>query len=88
MLAAAKKLNIALSSEQDIADEAMNIAARVDAGLQQQYAAGELKSANKAYRRYRLESSARGERVLRYDEWMRKYKENLIREVASALRQI
>jgi hypothetical protein len=88
VLAAAKKLNIALVSEQDIADEATNIAARVDAELRQQYAAGGLKSVNKSYRSYRLQTSGRGERVLRYDEWMRKYKENLVREVASALRQI
>jgi hypothetical protein len=88
VLAAAKKLNIALVSEQDIAHEAMNIAARVDAELQQQHAAGGLKSVNKSYRNYRLETSARGERVLRYDEWMQKYKENLVREVASTLRQI
>jgi hypothetical protein len=88
VLAAAKKLNIALYSEENIANEAMNIAARVEAELQQQYAAGGLKSVNKSYRSYRLETSGRGERVLRYDQWMRKYKENLVREVASALRQL
>jgi hypothetical protein len=88
VLVAAKKLAVALHSEEDIADQAMNVAARVDAELQQQYAAGGLKSVNKSYRSYRLETSGRGERILRYDEWMRKYKENLVREVASALRQI
>jgi hypothetical protein len=88
VLAAAKKLNIALHSEQDIADAAMAIAARVDAELQQQHESGGLKSINKAYRSYRLDSSARGERVLRYDEWMRKYREKLVRQIASALRQI
>jgi hypothetical protein len=88
VLAAAKKLNVALHSEQDIGDAAMTIAARVDAELQQQHESGGLKSINKAYRSYRLDSSARGERVLRYDEWMRKYREKLVRQIASALRQI
>jgi hypothetical protein len=88
VLAAAKKLDVALHSEQDIADEAMNVAARVDAELAQQQQQGALKSINKAYRSYRLDSSARGERVLRYDEWMRKYRENLVRQIAAALRQI
>jgi hypothetical protein len=88
VLAAAKKLNVALYTEQDIADAAMTIAARVDAELQQQHQSGGLKSINKAYRGYRLDSSARGERVLRYDEWMRKYRENLVRQIASTLRQI
>ncbi|MGB6538783.1 MAG: hypothetical protein WBF58_22810 [Xanthobacteraceae bacterium] len=88
VLAAAEKLNIALYSEQDITDGAMTIVARVNVELQQQYAAGELKSVNASYRRYRLETSGRGERVLRYDEWMRKYKENLVREIGATLRQI
>jgi hypothetical protein len=88
VLAAAKKLNVALHSEQDIADAAMKIATRVDAELRQQHESGGLKSINQAYRSYRLDSSARGECVLRYDEWMRKYRENLVRQIASALRQI
>lgn len=88
VLAAAKKLNIALHSDDDIADAAMNAAARVDAQLQQQQLSGGLKSVNQAYRSYRLDSSARGERVLRYDEWMRRYRENLVRQIASMLRQI
>ncbi len=88
VLAAAKRLGIALYSERDIADEAMKIAARVDAELQQQHACGGLKSVNKAYRDYRLQTSGRGERVLRYDEWMRQYREKLVRQIASALRQI
>lgn len=88
VLAVAKKLGIALYSEQDIADEAMKVAARVDAELQQQRASGGLKSVNQAYRDYRLQTSGRGERVQRYDAWMRQYREKLVRQIATALRQI
>lgn len=88
VLAAAEKFNIVLQSDQEIAAEAMNVAARIDAEMQKQQQSGGLKSVNKAYRSYRLESSGRGERVLRYDEWMRKYRENLVRQVACALRQV
>jgi hypothetical protein len=82
----ARKLGVALFSEGEIAAEAHNVAARIEAELQNQQANGGLKSANQAYRGYRLETSARGERVLRYDEWMLKYKENLVRQVAASLR--
>ena len=37
---------------------------------------GELKTINQAYRSYRLEASARGERALRYDAWMQRYRED------------
>ncbi len=83
---AARKLGVALSSEEEIAAEARNVAARIEAELRNQQANGGLKSVNQAYRAYRLETSARGERVLRYDEWMLKYKENLVRQVAASLR--
>jgi len=88
VLAAAKRLNIVLQSDQEVIGEAMKVAARVDAEMQKQLQSGGLKSVNKAYRTYRLETGARGERVLRYDEWMRKYKENLVRQVAFALRHV
>lgn len=88
VLAAAEKFNIALQSDQDIAAEAINVAARVEAEMQKQQQRGGLKSINKAYRSYRLEAGGRGERVLRYDQWMRKYRENLLRQIAAALRQV
>jgi len=84
--AAAKRFNIVLRSDDEILDEAMNVVARVDAEMQKLQHSGGLKSINKAYRSYRLETSARGERVMRYDEWMRKYRENLVRKLASTLR--
>jgi hypothetical protein len=86
--AAAKRLNIVLRSDDEILDEAMNVVARVDAEMRKLQQSGGLKSINKAYRSYRIEASGRGERVLRYDEWMRKYRENLVRKLASALRYV
>jgi hypothetical protein len=88
VFAAAAKLAIALRSDADIAAEAMAVAARLVAEMRKQQQSGGLKSLNKAYRSYRIESSGRGERVLRYDEWMRQYRQNLVRQVASTLRQI
>lgn len=85
--AAAQKLNIALYSDADIAAQAMQVAARVDAELRLQQSSGGLKSLNKSYRAYRLATSGRGERVLRYDAWMLQYRETLVRQIAVALRQ-
>ena len=83
---AAKKLTVALFSDEEVTAEAQNVAARIEAELQNQQTNGGLKSVNQAYRAYRFETSGRGERVLRYDEWMLKYKENLVRQVAASLR--
>lgn len=88
VIGAATRLGIVLRSDQDIAAEARDVAARVEAEMQKQQQSGGLKSVNKTYRSYRLEASRRGERVLRYDEWMRRYRENLVRQIAAALRRI
>ena len=48
--------------------------------------AGELKSVNRAYRAYRLQATARSERILPYAAWMTRYKAGLIRDIAAALR--
>jgi hypothetical protein len=80
-LRAAKRL-----SDDRIRSDAMMVAARVDAEIERMQRAGELKSVNKSYRNYRLNASAQGERVLRYAEWIQRYKANLVREIAANLR--
>jgi len=62
------------------------VAARVDDEIEHLQRAGALKSVNRSYRTYRLDASARGERILRFAEWMDRYKANLIREIAANLR--
>jgi len=86
--AAAKKLGIAVQTDEEIAGEAMTVAARVADEMRRQQQTGELKSINQAYRSYRLETSARGERALRYDAWMARYRADLVRQIAATLRQI
>jgi len=88
VLAAAQRLNIALRSDDELAEEALLVAARVDAEMQKLQQSGGLKSVNKAYRDYRLTAAERGERAMRYDDWMRKYRENLVRQAACALRDV
>ncbi len=88
VIAAAKRLNVVLFSDDALREEVASVAARVDAELQALQQSGGLKSVNKAYRSYRLEARARGERILRYDEWMRDYRNNLIAQVAATLRLI
>ena len=85
---AVKRLNVALLSDEEVAAEAMTVVARVDTEIERLQSSGDLKSVNKSYRAYRLEASARGEKTLRYDEWMRHYRENLVRELAAALRYV
>ena len=85
---AARRQGVALFSDDDIAAHAAEIAARIDAELQKLKESGDLKSVNRAYKAYRLERTGRGERVLRYDEWMRQYRADLVRQAAAALREL
>jgi hypothetical protein len=85
---AARRYGVALFSEDEIAAHAAEIAARVDAELQKLKESGGLKSVNQAYKAYRLQASGRRERVLRYDEWMRHYRADLVRQAAAALREL
>lgn len=84
--AAAKHLNVALYSDEDVAAEAMRIIARVDDEIERLRRAGDLKTVNRSYRTYRMEASARGEKVAPYADWFAKYRENLVRQLAAALR--
>jgi hypothetical protein len=87
VLSAAEKLGIAVQTDEEVAGEAAIVAARIALEMQKQQQSGGLKSVNQAYRNYRLEATARGERALRYDAWMRRYREEIVRQVAAALRQ-
>ncbi len=84
--AAARRCGVALFGADEIAAHAAEIAARIDAELQKLKESGGLKSVNQAYKAYRVETSGRGERVLRYDEWMLRYRADLVRQAAAALR--
>ncbi len=79
---------MALFSDEEVAARAAEIAKRIDAELQKLRESGGMKSVNQAYKAYRLETSGRGERVLRYDEWMRRYRADLVRQAAAALREL
>ena len=83
---AAKRLNIALLSDDEVTAAAMTAVARVDEEIERLQRSGDLKTVNASYRAYRLETSARGETTLRYAEWVNKYRENLVRQLAAALR--
>lgn len=86
--AAAKKLGVAVRTDAEVAGEAMIVAERIALETRKQQQSGALKSLNQAYRSYRLEADARGERALRYDTWMQRYREDLVRQVAATLRQL
>jgi hypothetical protein len=83
---AAKRLRIALYSDDEIRAEADVVIARVEAEIENLKGAGQLKSVNQSYRAYRLAASARGERAVPYADWFNKYKANLVHELAAALR--
>jgi hypothetical protein len=85
---AAKRLNIALQTEQEMIDEAAAVIARIDGEIERMQQRGELKSVNKSYQAYRIDASARGERVVRYADWMRDYKAGLVRKLAATLRYL
>jgi hypothetical protein len=84
--AAAEKLDVTLYSEEDIAAEAEQIIARVEAEIERLRCSGQFKSVNSAYRAYRMEASARGDKVVPYAEWLSKYKADLVCQLAGALR--
>jgi len=84
--AAAKRLGVALCCDDDVALEAGRIIARIDREIEVLRRAGGLNSINRAYKSYRIETSGRGDKVLPYAQWFNKYRQNLLRELAAALR--
>jgi hypothetical protein len=85
--ATAARAGVALYSDAQVAAEADEAIARVDAELDKLQRAGELKSVNASYRTYRLEVSARGEKVQPYAAWFNGYRATLVRQLANTLRQ-
>jgi hypothetical protein len=83
---AAKRRAVDLHADDEVVAHAANAIARIDAELEQLRSSGDLRSVNKSYQTYRLEAAARGERVVPYAQWMLGYKENLVRQLAAALR--
>jgi hypothetical protein len=86
VLNAAKRLGIALRLDGELTREAVAVIARLEQEIAAQQRAGTLKSVNRGYRDYRMAASGRGEKVLRYADWMERYKAKLIREIAHNLR--
>ena len=86
--AAAKQLNVALRNHGEVCAEALAAVRRVDEEITKLQRVGGLKSVNKSYREYRIAATARGERIMRYADWMSKYRDKLVRELAAAMRAI
>ena len=84
----ARDLNIAIRSDPELTEEAMNVAARIDGEIERMRQSGELRSVNTAYRNYRIEATSRGEKFLRYRDWMSKYRDKLLRETAATLKYL
>jgi hypothetical protein len=77
-----------LRSDEEVARDAIAVVARLDQEIAAQQRAGGLKSVNRGYRDYRLAASARGEKVLRYADWMERYKAKLVRDIAQNMRSL
>jgi hypothetical protein len=84
----ARRLQIALRPDAEVAAEAATVIARIDNEMNRMQRAGDLRSVNQSYRTYRLETAARGDRVMPYALWLRKYQESLVRKAASMLRYL
>lgn len=87
VVAAAKRLGVALQSDEQLAAEALAAIVRLDREMQVQMRAGALKSVNRAYRQYRLDASARGDRISPYVQWLERYKVKMMREIGANLRR-
>ena len=85
-IAAAARIPVSLYSDAEITADAVAAIARVEQELESLRGAGALKSVNRSYRIYRQDSAARGEEIVPYAIWFSKYKENLVRRLAAALR--
>jgi hypothetical protein len=73
-------------SEAELRAGALLVAARVAREIERMQRAGELKAVNRSYRDYRVAAAARGEKIVRYAEWLDRYKATLVRDIAANLR--
>jgi hypothetical protein len=84
----AKRLNVTWRADQDIAAEAAVVIGSIEREFEQMRASGDLRAVNKSYRDYRLEAAARNERIVPYAQWMRAYRESLVRKTATTLKYL
>ncbi len=85
---AAKRLLVTLYADDDISADAERIVARVNEEIETMQRTGQLRSVNQSYRAYRMEAAARGEKAAPYADWFNKYRVNLVRQLAAALRYV
>ena len=74
-MAAARRCNVVLQTDDEIAEEASRVVASIDAKIETARQNGELKPINEKYKEYRREAKERGEPAMRYDDWMLKFRE-------------
>ena len=84
--AAAQRCNVVLRADAEFTQEVSRAVASIDAEVEKARQNGELKALNEAYKKYRREAKARGEPAMRYDEWMLKFREDLVRKAAREVR--
>jgi hypothetical protein len=85
-VAAAARIPASLYSNDEITAEAAAAIGRVEQELESLRETGALKSVNRSYRVYRQDAAARDEKIVPYAIWFSKYKQNLVRQLAAALR--
>jgi hypothetical protein len=86
LITAAARIPASLYSDAEITAEAVAAIGRVEQELESLRVAGALKSGTRSYRDYRQDAAARGEKIVPYAIWFSKYKGNLVRQLAAALR--
>jgi len=86
--ASAARLRVALHSDSEICAEAERVITRVHEEIVKLQRSGDLKAVNQSYKEYRMQASARGEKVPPYADWFNKYKAKLVHGLAAALRDV
>ena len=79
---------VTLYADDDISADAERIVARVNEEIETMQRTGQLRSVNQSYRAYRMEAAARGEKAASYADWFNRYRVNLVRQLAAALRYV